>query len=272
MEFLHRRQFLHLAAGVAAVPVLSGIAEAQTYPTRPVRIIVGFAAGGGADIVARLMGPWLSERLGQQFVVENRVGAGTNIATEAVAHAAPDGYTLLLINPANAINTTFYDKLQFRFHSRHRAGRKHLAGRLYYGGQSGLSRPRRFLNSSPMQRPIRASSISPQVGIGTSPHMSGEMFKMMAGIDMIHIPFRRVTCTDLLGGQVQVHVRRCPRQSSTSGPASCGRWDLYRHDALRRFSRIPIVAHIVPGYDASVWYGIGAPKEYAGRNNRPAEQ
>ena len=260
MEFLHRRQFLHLAAGVAAVPVLSGIAEAQTYPKRPVRIIVGFAAGGGADIVARLMGPWLSERLGQQFVVENRVGAGTNIATEAVAHAAPDGYTLLLINPANAINTTFYDKLNFDFIRDIVPVASICRSPLVMVVNASFPAKTvpefiAYAKANPGKLSIASS------GIGTTSHVAGEMFKAMAGVNMVHIPYRGdlPALTDLLGDQVQVHF---------PGPAAIEHIRAGRLRALAvstaarspALPDIPVMGDFVPGYEASVWYGIGAPK------------
>jgi tripartite-type tricarboxylate transporter receptor subunit TctC len=255
-----RRQFLHLAAGAAVLPALPKIARAQTYPVRPVRIIVGFAAGGGADIVARLMGPWLSERLGQQFVVENRVGAGTNIATEAVARAAPDGYTLLLINPANAINTTFYDKLNFDF-IRDVAPVASIC-RSPLVMVVNASFPAKtvpefivYAKANPGKLSIASS------GIGTTSHVAGEMFKAMAGVNMVHVPYRgdSPALTDLLGDQVQVHF---------PGPAAIEHIRAGRLLALAvttaarspALPDIPVMGDFVPGYEASVWYGIGAPK------------
>ena len=223
---LPRRRFLHLAAGAAALPALSRIAWAQAYPTRPVRIIVGFAAGGATDILARLMGQWLSERLGQPFIIENRPGAGSNIATEAVVRA-----------PRTAIRSSWSSaerdqrdalrEAQFQFHPRHRAGREHHPRAARHGGQSDRFRPRQFPSSSPMPRPIRASSTWRRPASGRRPHVAGELFKMMAGVDMVHVPYRGAApaLTDLIGGQVQVmFARHDLRQSSTSGPASCARW------------------------------------------------
>src|SRR2546421_1723790 len=201
---LPRRKFLHLAAGAAALPTLSGFASAQTYPTRPVRLIVGFAAGGGADIVARLIGQWLSERLGQQFIIENRPGAGSNIATEAVVRAAADGYTLLLVTVANAFNATLYDKLNFNFI-------RDIAP------VAGIMRVPNVMVVNPsvpaktIPEFIAYARVNPgkinmaSAGIGTSQHLAGELFKLMAGIDMVHVPYRGTApaLTDLLGGQVQ---------------------------------------------------------------------
>jgi tripartite-type tricarboxylate transporter receptor subunit TctC len=257
---LPRRKLLHLAAGAAALPAVSRFAWAQAYPTRPVRIIVGFAAGGGADIVARLIGPRLSERLGQQFFVENRVGAGTNIATEAVAHAAPDGHTLLLVNPANTINATLYDKLNFDFI-------RDLVP------VAGICRSPLFMvvnatfpaktvsdfivyvKANPGKLSIASS------GIGTTSHLAGEMFKAMTGVNLVHVPYRgdAPALADLLGDQVQVHF---------PGPAAIEHIRAGRLRALavttaarsQALANIPIMGDFVPGYDASVWYGIGAPK------------
>src|SRR5262245_6539090 len=198
-----RRQFLHLAAGAAALPALSRIAWAQTYPARPVRIIVGFPAGGGADIVARLIGQWLSERLGQSFVIENRPGAGSNIATEAVVRALPDGYTLLLVHASNAINTTLYDKLNFNF-IRDIAP---VAGimvvpnvMLVHPSVPAKTVPEfiAYAKSNPGKINLASG------GIGGPSHVAGELFKMMAGIDLVHVPYRGggPALTDLLGGQV----------------------------------------------------------------------
>jgi tripartite-type tricarboxylate transporter receptor subunit TctC len=202
---LPRRKFLHLAAGAAALPAVSRIAWAQAYPARPVRIIVGATAGGGFDIVARPMGQWLSDRLGQPFVIENRPGAGTNIATEAVVRAPPDGYTLLLASAANAINAALYDKLSFNFI-------RDIAP------ITGIMR----VPSAMMVHPAVPAKTVPEFiayakanpgkinmasgGIGAPGHVAGELFKMMTGVQMIHVPYRGIApaLTDLLGGQAQV--------------------------------------------------------------------
>jgi tripartite-type tricarboxylate transporter receptor subunit TctC len=258
---LPRRQFLHLAAGAVALPAISRIARAQTYPSRPVRIIVGFAAGGGADLVARLTGPWLSDHLGQQFVVENRIGAGTNIATEAVARAAPDGYTLLLVNPANAINATFYDKLNFDFI--HDIAPVASIARSPLFMVVNASFPAKtvpefigYANANPGKLSMASS------GIGTTSHVAGEMFKAMTGVNMVHVPYRgdAPALSDLLGDQVNVHF---------PGPAAIEHIRAGRLRALavtitgrsQALPDIPVMGDFVPGYEARVWYGIGAPKK-----------
>src|SRR6476646_2446592 len=185
MKLPHRRQILHLAAGAAALPAVSRIARAQAYPSRPVRIVVGFPPGGGADITARLIGQWLSERLGQPFIIDNRPGAGSNIATEAVVRAPADGYTLLLVGGWNAINATLYDKLSFNF----------IHG---IAPVAGIMRVPSVMVSVPAKtipefiayakaNPGKINMASP--GIGTAPHVSGELFKMMAGVEMVHVPY-----------------------------------------------------------------------------------
>ena len=199
-------QFLHLAAGAAALPAVSRIARAQAYPSRPVRIIVGFPAGGAIDIVARLMGQWLSERLGQQFVIENRPGAGSNIGTEAVVRAPPDGYTLLLVAFVERDQRDALRQAQFQFHPRHRAGRGHRPRAPASWWSIRRFRPRRFPSSSPTPRPIRARSTWRRPASEAAPHVAGELFKMMTGVNMVHVPYRggAPALTDLLGGQVQV--------------------------------------------------------------------
>jgi len=258
---LPRRQFLHLAAGVAALPTISRVAWAQAYPTRPVRFIVGFAPGGAADIMARLIGQWLSERLGQQFVVENRPGASTNIATEAVMRAKPDGYTLLWVTPANAINATLYDKLNFNFI-------RDIAPVASILRQPNVmvAHPSFPAKTIPefialaKAHPAEINMASP--GIGTSQHLTGELLKMMAGIDVTHVPYRggALAMTDLLGGQVQVafvtllgaieYVRLGKLHALAVTSAS-------RAEAL---PDVPTVGESVPGFEASSFFGVGAPK------------
>jgi tripartite-type tricarboxylate transporter receptor subunit TctC len=221
---LPRRGFLYVTACAVSLPAASRFALAQAYPSRPVRIIVGFGAGGAPDILARLIGQWLSERLGQQFIVENRPGAGSNIATEAVVHAPADGHTLLLASMGNAVNTTLYGNLNYDF-LRDIAP---VAGisREPLGMEVHPSFPARSVPEFIAYTKANPGKISyASAGSGTSLHMAGELFKMMAGIDMVHVPYRSsaAALTDLLGGQVQMLPARYPRPSSTSGPAGCVR-------------------------------------------------
>src|SRR5262245_48329963 len=204
---LPRRRFLHLAAGAAALPAASRIAWAQTYPTRPVRIIVGVAAGSAPDIFARLIGQWLSERLGKPFVIENRSGGGGNIATEAVVNAQPDGYTLLMVATNDAINATLYEKLSFNF-IRYIApvASMVLSSNVMVVHPSVPAKTIPEFVAYTRANPGTVNMASP--GIGTSSHVAGELFKMMTGIDMAHVPYRGagLALTDLLGGQVQVMI------------------------------------------------------------------
>jgi len=261
-----RREFLRLAASTAVLPALPRFAWSLTYPTRPVRIVVPLAAGGGVDIVARLMGHWLSERLGQQFIVENRPGAGTNIGTEAVVKAAPDGHTLLLVNAANAINATLYEKLGFNFI-------RDIAPVASIMRQPqvmlvNLSVPARTLPEFIDHANASRGKISlASAGSGTPSHLAGELFKMMTGVDMTHVPYRGVgpALTDLLGGQVQVIF------TSTASAIEYVRSNRLRALAVTPVTRldvmpdVPTVAEFVPGYEATQWYGVGAPR------NTPAE-
>jgi tripartite-type tricarboxylate transporter receptor subunit TctC len=258
---LPRRHFLHLAAGAAALPSVARIARAQAYPTRPVRIIVGFAAGGGYDIVARLMGQWLSERLDQPFVVENRPGAATNIATQVVVNASADGYTLLLVGVTNAINTTFYPKLNFNF-----IGDIAPVASITRQPQAMLVNPSFPAKTIPelidyaKANPGKINMSSP--GVGSISHLAGELFKMMAGVNLVHVPFsgNSPALTALLGGQVEVSVASLPsaiefiRTGKLRGLAVT---TAMRSEAL---PDLPAIGEFVPGYDVSAWYGVGAPK------------
>jgi tripartite-type tricarboxylate transporter receptor subunit TctC len=261
MKLPHRRQFLQLAAGAGALPAILHMAMAETYPTRPVHWIVGFPPGGGFDIVARLLGQWLSERLGQQFVVENRPGAGTNIGTEAVVRARPDGYTLLLAVTPNAINATLYDKLNFNF-SRDIAPVASIA-RLPSVMLVNPSVPAKTVPEFIAYAKANPGKINmASQGNGTSGHLAGELFKMTAGIDMVHVPFRGAApaLTDLLGGQVQLMF------GSVSSSVEYIRAGKLRALAVTTATRsevlpdIPTVADFEPGYDVSDWVGVGAPK------------
>ena len=212
MKLPRRRQFLHLAAGAAALPAVSRIAWAQAYPTRPVRLIVGFPPAARDDILARLMGQWLSERLGQPFVIENRPGAGTNIATEAVVRAPPDGYTLLLVSTANAINATLYDKLNFNFirDIAPVAGIIRVPNVMVVNPSVPAKTVPEFIAYA-KANPGKINMAS--AGNGAASHVAGELFKMMTGVNMVHVPYRGAApaLTDLLGGQVQVYVRHHAR-------------------------------------------------------------
>ena len=261
MKLPHRRQFLHLAAGAAGLPAVSRIASAQAYPTRPVRIIAPTAPAGAPDILARLIGPWLSDRLGQQFVVENRPGSGNNIGTEVVVRASPDGHTILMVSSANAINATLYDKLNFVFLRDIAA----IAGivSLPFVMVVNPSVPAKTVpefTAYAKANPGKISFGSP--GIGTPGHVAGELFKMMAGVEMIHVPYRGggAVLSDLLGGQVQVLF------GTTSLTIEQIRAGKLRPLAVTSATRweglpdIPTVGDFVPGYEASAWTGVGAPK------------
>jgi tripartite-type tricarboxylate transporter receptor subunit TctC len=261
MMKLSRRQLLHLAAGAAVLPTLSRRARAQVYPSRPIRLIVGFPAGGPTDITARVMGQWLSERLGQQIVIENRGGAGSNIAVEATIGAPPDGYTLLIVGATNAINATLYEKLNFNF-IRDIAP---VAGiiRVPLIMEVHPSVPAKTVAEFIAYAKARPGKINMgSGGIGTTLHVSGELFKMMTGIDMLHVPYRGAgpMLTDLLGGQVQVGFDPMP---SSIGYVKAGQLrplavtTATRSEAL---PELPPVGDFVPGYEASTWYGVGAPK------------
>jgi tripartite-type tricarboxylate transporter receptor subunit TctC len=261
MKLPHRRQFLHLAAGAAALPAMSRAARAQAYPTRPVRIVVGFPPGGGADIVTRLIGQWLSERLSQQFVIENRPGAASNIAAEAVVRAPADGYTLLTISPANAISATLYELFNFNFIRDIAPVAGIMRVPLIMVVQPSFpAKTVPELIAYAKANPGRINMASP--GNGTSNHLSGELFKMMAGINMLHVPYRGAApaITDLLGGQVQVMI--------DNGPSSIEyiRMGKLRALAVTTATRwealpdIPTVADFLPGYESSTWNGFGAPR------------
>jgi tripartite-type tricarboxylate transporter receptor subunit TctC len=258
---LPRRQFLQLAAGAAALPAGSRFAWAQAYPSRPVRIIVPFAPAGSTDIVARLMGQWLSERLGQQFVIENRPGGGGNIGTEAVVRASPDGYTLLLVGGGNAINATLYDKLNFNF-IRDIAPVAGIERHPYVMVVNPSFPPKAVSEFIAYAKANPGKLTMASAGIGTPSHLFGELFKMMAGVDMVHVPYRSAgpALTDLLGGQVQVMF---PTTVSSIEYIKTGRLRALavttatRSDAL---PDIPTVGEFVAGYEASAWLGIGAPK------------
>ena len=257
---LPRRQFLHLAAGAAALPTLSRIARAQAYPTRPVRIIVPYAPGSGADITARLMGQWLSERLGQPFVIENRPGAGGNVGTEAAVRAAPDGYTLLYVVTSNAISATLFDNLKFNFIR----DISPVAGIIRVPNlvSVNLSLPVETipqLVTHAKANPGKLNFGAPTAGIIP---LSGELFKMMTGVNIVQVPYSSATqaVTDLLAGQMQVSFDIMPTTIEyvrTGKLRALAVTTATRSEAL---SDIPAVGEFVPGYEASGWHGIGAPR------------
>src|SRR5262245_34784987 len=263
---LPRRQFVHLVAGAAALPAVSRIARAQAYPARPVRVIVGFPAGGPLDMLARLMGQWLSERLGQQFVIENRPGAATNIATEAVVRAPADGYTLLMASTTNTINATLYDKLNFNF-IRDIAP---VAG-IIRGSLVMVVNPSVPVKSVPefiahaKANPGKLTMAS--AGTGTVGHIAGELFKMRAGVDMVHLPYRggAPALTDMFGGQVQVYFGPAPESLEYIRAGKLRALAVTTATGLEVLPDIPTMAQFFPGYEASFWFGVGVPK------NTPAE-
>jgi len=258
-----RRRFLHLAGGVVALPAVSRIARAQAYPARTVRIIVGFASGGIADVFARLIGQWLSERMGQQFIVENRTGAGSNLAIEAVAKSKPDGYTLAVISGANAINATLYKNLNFNLVS-------DIApvASLYRNSSSVMVVNPSFLAKT-LSEFIAYARANPgkismaHSGVGSLPYFCGELFKMMAGVDLVGVPYRGQpeALTSLLGGQVQVTFD--PLANSIAHIRAGRLRALAVTTAMRspELPEVPTVSEFVPGYEASSWQGIGAPRD-----------
>jgi tripartite-type tricarboxylate transporter receptor subunit TctC len=263
---LPRRKFLYLAAGAATLPVVSRIARAQAYPTRPVRLIVGFAAGGTTDITARLIGQWLSERLGQQFVIENRTGAATNIATEAAVRAPADGYTLLFVTASNAINATLYDKLSFNF-IRDIAP---VAGIIRYPlvMQVNPAFPAKTVPEFISHAKSNPGKISyGSGGIGTSIQVASELFKMMAGVDMIHVPYRggAPAMTDLMGGQIQVVFNPVPESMEYIKAGKLRALAVTSATRSEALPDTPTLGEFVPGFEASAIQGIGAPR------NTPAE-
>jgi tripartite-type tricarboxylate transporter receptor subunit TctC len=258
---LLRRQFLQLAGAAAAAPAFSQRASAPDYPTRPVRIIAGFAAGGGVDVTARLIGQWLTDRLGQSFVIENRPGAGGNIGTEAVVNAAPDGYTLLLATVPNAVNASLYEKLSFNFIRDivPIAGIIRVPMVILLNPSVPAATVAEFISYA-KANPDKVNMAS--AGNGSAPHMAGELFKMMAGVNLVHVPYRGQgpALTDLLGGQVQVLFAATP---GTTEYITTGKLRALAVTSASRAEMLPelkTVGDFVPGYEASQWYGIGAPR------------
>jgi tripartite-type tricarboxylate transporter receptor subunit TctC len=261
-----RRKVLHLVAGAAVLPALSLLARAQSYPSRPVRWLVGFTPAGGNDITARLIGQWLTERLGQPFVIENRPGAGTNIAAEAVIHAPPDGYTLFLTNFSNAVNASLYEKLNFNF-------MRDMAPVVGISRAPVIMAAHPSLPAKTVAEFIAYAKANPgkinmgSAGIGSAGHLAGELFQMMTGVKLIHVPYRgnAPALTDLIAGQVQLVF---PSSASAIEYVKTGKvrglavTGAVRLDAL---PDLPTVADTVPGYEASSLYGIGVPR------NTPAD-
>ena len=266
MKFPHRRQFLHLAAGVAVLPAVPRIAWAQAYPSRRVRIIVAVAAGGGNDIIARLIGQWLSERLGQPFIVDNRPGGASNTGTEAAVRSPPDGYTLLLSALSNAVNATLYDNLNFNFirDMVPVAGIIRVSNVMYaHPSVPATTLPEFIAYAKANPGKINMAS----AGNGSSSHMAGELFKLLAGVDLVHVPYRGQgpALIDLLGGQVQVMFATTP---GTTDYAKTGKLRALAVTTAMRVEAlpdVPTVADFVAGYESSQWYGVTAPR------NTPAE-
>ena len=257
---LPRRSLLHLTAGATVLSALSRMAIAETYPARPVRIIVPFGSAGATDIVARVLGHWLSHRLGQQFIVDNRPGAGSNIGTEAVVRSAPDGYTLLLVGPPAAINASLYEKLSFNF-------MRDIAP---------VAAIVRFPNVMVVNPSVPATTVPELIayakanpgkinfvstGIGSSPHVNGELFKMMAGIEMIHVPYRSAAAamTDLLSGQMQLYLGTAAATIGYIKGGSLRALAVTTAARAQALPDIPTVGESVAGYEASAAYGLGAP-------------
>jgi tripartite-type tricarboxylate transporter receptor subunit TctC len=258
---LERRRFLQLAASAAALPIAAPGARAEIYPARPVRWIVCFAAGGPNDIIARLVGQFLSDHLGQQFIVENRAGAGGNVGMQAALSSAPDGYTVVFVGPNNAINATLYEKLPFDFlrDSEPIAGTMRVTNVM----EVNLSVP--VMNLAEFIAYAKASPGKINFasgGVGTSPHLSGELLKAMTGINLVHVPYRgsAPALTDLLAGQVQVLFDNLP---GSIGHIKTGKVRALGVTAAKRVPSlpdVPTIAETVPGYEASVFYGMAAPK------------
>jgi tripartite-type tricarboxylate transporter receptor subunit TctC len=265
LKFL-RRQFLKLAAAVAAAPAFPRLASALDYPTRPVRIVVGFTAGGGVDITARLIGQWLSEQLGQGFIIENRPGAGGNIGTELVVNAIADGYTLLLATVPNAVNASLYEKLNLDFirDIAPVAGVIRVPMVILLNPSVPAKTVAEFIDYA-KANPGKINMAS--AGNGTAPHMAGELFKMMAGVNLVHIPYRgqAPALTDLLGGQVQVLFATAPGTTDYIVTGKLRALAVTTASRAELLPDLPPVGDFVPGYETSQWYGICAPK------NTPAE-
>ncbi len=256
-----RRRFLRLAAGAVALPAVSRVAGAQAYPSRPVRFVVGFAPGGGGDLATRLMAQWLSERFGQQFVVENRVGAASNLATEQVVRAPADGYTLIQLNVANAINTSLYDKLSFNV-------LRDLAPVASFMRVPNVMEVSPTLPINTVPEFIAYAKANPgkvmfaSSGVGTTLHMSGELFKAMAGVDILHVPYRGLGSggyADLMTGTVHVAFDNLPSSIELVRAGKLRGLAVTSTTRSPAVPELPTVADFLPGYEATAWYGIAAP-------------
>jgi tripartite-type tricarboxylate transporter receptor subunit TctC len=263
---LLRRTLLTSATAALAAAALPRLASAQDYPSRPVRIIAGFAAGGGVDVTARLIGQWLAERLGQSFVIENRTGAGGNVGTEAVVNAAPDGHTLLLATVPNAVNASLYEKLNFNFirDTAPVAGIIRVPMVMLLNPSVPANTVAEFITYA-RANPDKVNMAS--AGNGSAPHMAGELFKMMAGVNLVHVPYRGQgpALSDLLGGQVQVLFAATPGTSDYIATGKLRALAVTSAARAKMLPELPTIADFVPGYEASQWYGISAPK------NTPAD-
>ena len=257
-----RRRFLHLAAGTAALPMTSQVAWAQAYPARPVRWIIGFAPGGTTDVISRLIVQYLTEHLGQPFIVESRPGAATNLATEMVARSPADGYTLLFIGSPNAINTSLYTRLNFNF-SRDIAPVAAIVSvpnvMVVHPSVPVTTVPEFIAYAKANPGKINMASS----GIGSTPHLAGELFKMMAGVDIQHVPYRGAApaMTDLLAGQVQVYFVTTPSSMQYIKSGQLRAIAVTTAKRVPELPGLPAISEFVPGYDASAWYGLGAPKD-----------
>ena len=256
---LPRRQFLHLAAGVVALPALSRIAWAQAYPTRPVRIVVGFPPGTSSDITARLIAEWLSQRLGQQVLVENRTGAGTNIAAETVVQASPDGYSLLWVTQTNAINATLYESLNFNFirDIAPVAGVIRVPTVMMINPSVPAKTVPEFIAYA-KANPDKINMSSP--GIGSANHVLGELFQMMTGVKLVHIPYKGSQFPDLLSGQVQITFNPLPSSLNFINTGKLRALAVTSATRQAVLPDVPTVGEFVPGYEGNAWFGIGAPK------------
>jgi tripartite-type tricarboxylate transporter receptor subunit TctC len=256
---LPRRRFLHLAAGALALPAVPRLARAETYPSRAVHLQVGFAAGSASDVIARLTAQWLSERLGQAFVTENRPGAATNLAAENVVNAVADGYTLLLATSTNAVNTTLYHNLKFNFSTD--LAPVALIDLVPYVLEVTPSLPVKTLSEFIAYAKANPGKINmASNGVGSGPHVAGELFKMMAGVDLVHVPYTGNPYADLIGGQVQSMFSPIP---ASIGYVRSGQLRALAVGSTARIAilpDVPTVAEVLPGYDASGWHGICAPK------------